>query len=728
PIPTQAITVEGGSLLRLGLDPSDVTESRQSVPGGMTSLAPPSLVARGNVLVTGAESALELDEGSLLTVARGHAATFTDGGLLRVRGSVQLERDASLVLEPDAGVPDFYHTVSTTVFQLGKDAKLAFRNGGYEIRGTPSNPLVVERLQPGQRWHSVSFEGDDLTVSDAVLDGGRYGALVLQPGSVEFNRVTFRNNTEGLRVLSARGTEVANSLFDDNGTGIRTGTPTTSGMNVLCRKCRSVLEVRDTETRDNTGTGLHLTFANVDVIGTQIRDNDGYGVYVSNSAVNDFTGNQVVGNGTTWDASGAYIVNGGDLLFGQPIQSARGENRVADSATREVFVGGGGFAFLGNAATNSGFNAVFDNAGSLLYNASGTPIDAENVYWGQPGGPPGGSVYSTDLQNAPVSVTSPLTCDPVLPPEPSDPSPCSANARQRPDDSGAAQDGSAQRRVSARLRDRVRALQAALADDAKPEEAVRLVYELGSYHRLDRTGTRAEHPATLRLLRALVQATGGARRTGSEASAKTADEERTPADAALEVLVMDALTDERYDEAADDIARGRPGVVSPPVARVLDVAEAALWARKGLFADAAARVDAVAATEPDAEAARGLMRLAEHYAVRAEEEAAGGDGLRVAGAVPSVASTASTPTAPVLAVYPNPTGGTATVALFVGTATEARVVVYDVLGRAVARLHDGAATARLRLSLDTASLPAGVYVVRAEAGDAVLTRRLTVVR
>ncbi|MEO1728080.1 MAG: T9SS type A sorting domain-containing protein [Bacteroidota bacterium] len=69
-----------------------------------------------------------------------------------------------------------------------------------------------------------------------------------------------------------------------------------------------------------------------------------------------------------------------------------------------------------------------------------------------------------------------------------------------------------------------------------------------------------------------------------------------------------------------------------------------------------------------------------------------------------------------------------TVSLSVGTATAARVMVYDVLGRTVARLHDGAASDRLRLTLDTAALPAGVYVVRAETDDTVLTRRLTVVR
>ncbi|MEL6772985.1 MAG: T9SS type A sorting domain-containing protein [Bacteroidota bacterium] len=89
---------------------------------------------------------------------------------------------------------------------------------------------------------------------------------------------------------------------------------------------------------------------------------------------------------------------------------------------------------------------------------------------------------------------------------------------------------------------------------------------------------------------------------------------------------------------------------------------------------------------------------------------------------------APAPTEAMLSVYPNPTGGTATVTLSAETATDARVFVYDVLGRTVARLHDGAASDRLRLTLDTAALPAGVYVVRAETDDTVLTRRLTVVR
>ena len=83
-----------------------------------------------------------------------------------------------------------------------------------------------------------------------------------------------------------------------------------------------------------------------------------------------------------------------------------------------------------------------------------------------------------------------------------------------------------------------------------------------------------------------------------------------------------------------------------------------------------------------------------------------------------------------LEVYPNPTTGTAEIALVLGEASEVRVVVYDVLGREVAVLQDGfAETGTHRLRLDAAVLPAGLYVIRAEVdGARVLTQRLTVIR
>ncbi len=82
-----------------------------------------------------------------------------------------------------------------------------------------------------------------------------------------------------------------------------------------------------------------------------------------------------------------------------------------------------------------------------------------------------------------------------------------------------------------------------------------------------------------------------------------------------------------------------------------------------------------------------------------------------------------------LAVYPNPTNASAMVALTLGAASEVRVAVYDVLGRRVALLSEGALDAGThRLRFDGRALPAGLYLVRAESGSRSFTERITLVR
>ena len=58
-----------------------------------------------------------------------------------------------------------------------------------------------------------------------------------------------------------------------------------------------------------------------------------------------------------------------------------------------------------------------------------------------------------------------------------------------------------------------------------------------------------------------------------------------------------------------------------------------------------------------------------------------------------------------------------------------QVVVYDVLGRQVATLVDGAQPAgRHEVVFDTERLPSGLYVYRLTAGQKVQTRRLLLVK
>ena len=82
-----------------------------------------------------------------------------------------------------------------------------------------------------------------------------------------------------------------------------------------------------------------------------------------------------------------------------------------------------------------------------------------------------------------------------------------------------------------------------------------------------------------------------------------------------------------------------------------------------------------------------------------------------------------------LSVFPNPTRGRATVAYRLTESADVRVAIYDVLGREVALVADGAqAEGAHSATFETASLAAGLYVIRVETVSASSTARFTVVR
>ena len=82
-----------------------------------------------------------------------------------------------------------------------------------------------------------------------------------------------------------------------------------------------------------------------------------------------------------------------------------------------------------------------------------------------------------------------------------------------------------------------------------------------------------------------------------------------------------------------------------------------------------------------------------------------------------------------LPAVPNPTSGLAELGFSLGAAQDVRLSVYDVLGREVAVVADGARSAGTHRPLfDATSLPAGVYVARLTAGGETVLRRFTVVR
>ena len=79
-------------------------------------------------------------------------------------------------------------------------------------------------------------------------------------------------------------------------------------------------------------------------------------------------------------------------------------------------------------------------------------------------------------------------------------------------------------------------------------------------------------------------------------------------------------------------------------------------------------------------------------------------------------------------VYPNPTMGTAHVAVSAPADARVTVRVYDVTGRVVGTVVEGALVDGRPLEIDTRGLAAGLYLVRADSESGVATTRLTVVR
>ncbi|PAP76491.1 M36 family metallopeptidase [Rubrivirga marina] len=79
---------------------------------------------------------------------------------------------------------------------------------------------------------------------------------------------------------------------------------------------------------------------------------------------------------------------------------------------------------------------------------------------------------------------------------------------------------------------------------------------------------------------------------------------------------------------------------------------------------------------------------------------------------------------------PNPaSGGSAEISFALPEAARVRLVVYDVMGRAVAEVADGQYAAGFhQATVDVSRLASGTYVYRLEAGDFVATRQMTVIR
>lgn len=97
---------------------------------------------------------------------------------------------------------------------------------------------------------------------------------------------------------------------------------------------------------------------------------------------------------------------------------------------------------------------------------------------------------------------------------------------------------------------------------------------------------------------------------------------------------------------------------------------------------------------------------------------------------PSAAAASGVPEALALSEgRPNPFAARSVIGYALPSAARVRLAVYDVLGREVAVLVDeGREAGSHEVTLEGRPFPSGTYIVRMEAGEEVLTRRVTVIR
>lgn len=125
-----------------------------------------------------------------------------------------------------------------------------------------------------------------------------------------------------------------------------------------------------------------------------------------------------------------------------------------------------------------------------------------------------------------------------------------------------------------------------------------------------------------------------------------------------------------------------------------------------------------------------LIRVAGYFSSFTGTQDAGA----ISGTFTFVATTAGEGTAAdgrtSLTASPNPVRDAARVRFTTATAQDVTVAVYDVTGRQVATLFQGAVAAdqTIEARLDAANLPSGVYVVRATGTDVNLVQQVTVIR
>ncbi len=616
--------------------------------------------------------------------------------------------------------------------------------GGVTVGGQMSVAgVALSARTVGQGWNGLSVPGGSLALgSGTIIDGVVSSAAVVVSGggSATLDSAQVRNTSGGAGVLVS-GKAVSGKRSTAHITGESRIYNNASGPSVRADAGAQVtIDSDDVEIYDNgagivaTGTG-----SSVLVLGGFVHNNDGPGLRASSGAGIDVlrdAGGGVSSFAATeqavrvWNNIGGLYATAGGLSFGFSGMQGGGVVWTGDYVcVKAPCASIGGHDFRQNTQPAPGGGPVYDALAT-----GGSRVTASQNYWD---GRTEEQVLLTSLadESSKIDVSDPL----LTPPSVGGGASGRASTRQ----ARVVRDGSAApaaQRLGTGLVDV--AVQALLAeadglvrggDSTLAAERITQAYtavtsdddRLAVAEAAGRALAAVEPPALVAWAETAAS-TPADRPWGRRAlAAGLAGHGRT----AEALVVAQALVDE--DGAGED--------------------EAALAHRaRGLGLVTRASVDAgdaqravqalsdLAAVDPEGaeELALSVALAFPDAVVSFGRGAASVQSGRAASGSGDVAGKAGADTAPrtaELSAAPNPSVGAVRVVLVVAAEVEARVEVFDALGRRVALLHDGPASGAVEASFDGSNVPAGVYVVRAvvraaDGSSSVLARRVVVAR
>ncbi len=658
--------------------------------------------------------------------------TFSNGAfLVNAGGTMTFAPGAEVVMEDFPGESyDRLEATPGSVFRFGAGAHILVHSRT-KLVGTAAAPIIFEGdgLAPGERWAGLTIEGDSAEVTHAEIRHAGWG-IELRARAATFDYLTL----DGSGLLTD---------YDDGDCTTENPAPCYVRSSLTIKRSSITGNASSSAT---TGHGLVLRNTNATVTDTEVSGNDGHGVVVWNADAAYFRRNTVTGNGK----DGIYVLSGGAIELAEPgdtSQPTYGRNRVSGNADDQLSVVHGGQLFVGLAASSENTIAVGHavsaraavssrtvdtepvqrsgpNVAYLIENTSGSTVFARNSYWGSTTGPDSTVDFKGAVDFRPFYTSDPIPTNTLQ-----------ANTLQ----ANTLHKSSPTLVVQGRggldwLGDAVRAVRAELVaapDSSAGPELVRLLYGL---QRLDRDDEQGEYGQTMAVIaeRRLVLDDPGA-------SAAL----RATGEAALSSEVSEALVQEVYDEAGALLVEYNPEVHSDEERLTLILSAVSVLEQAGQYGAALARVaDAQALLGPeDEELSEELDWIAEIIAARALDGSGGGakqansERSETAASVASRGGDASVPAEYALRpAYPNPTSRGATVPFELPEVAKVRVVVYDLLGRAVAVLAEGLHEAgRHEAAFEASRLSSGVYLIRAEIAPAVgaaqvFTQKLTLLR